>query len=74
MDLEKMIVRELKHVLNNSKLKADDVQQWSSDEADVKKNLRADKENYVTCSVLDMTWHCAVLKTADKRKQVPASA
>ena len=68
MNIEKMIVTELKQVLNNSRLKASDLQEWSNDQEGVQKHLKDDTEVYVTCSVLDITWHCAVLKTADKRK------
>ena len=68
MDLEKIIIKELKTALKNPKLKADDLQEWSNSEESVKKNLNEDREVYVTCSALNTTWHCAVLKTADKRK------
>lgn len=66
MNLEKEVFKAVKAAVNNPRMKQTDLLEWSSDKATVTKNLR-DDEVYVTVEALDMTWHCAVLKSADKR-------
>ncbi len=65
MDLEKRILQVLKFNLNNSTMKLDDLQEWSTSKDIVKKNLQPDKE--VLVEVTSMGVYCAVLKSADKR-------
>ncbi|HMV87210.1 MAG TPA: hypothetical protein PLD20_13045 [Blastocatellia bacterium] len=57
--------------MNNRRFKSADLQEWSNDEDRVKKSLRPETEIYVTCTAFETTWHCAVLKQADKRKSLP---
>lgn len=67
MDIEKKIIQGLRVILNNRKLKADDLQEWSSNKEAIEENIQNDKEVYVYVPTIGV--HCAVLKTADKRKE-----
>lgn len=69
MLLEKLLWNELKIVLNNPKLHLKDIQEWSQNGDIVQNSLRPETEVYVTCTVDEITFHCAVLKTADKRTE-----
>jgi hypothetical protein len=53
-------------ILNNRKLKDEDIREWATSLEHVKKNLRPETEILVENPVVGV--YCVVLKTADKRK------
>ena len=61
--LERGILAELKTILCNSKLRMKDLYEWSSGPVTPR-----DGEIAVDVKVFDMTWHCCVPASADKRK------
>ena len=61
--LERDILTELKKTLCNSKLRMKDLYEWSS--GPVKPR---DGEIAVDVKLYDMTWHCCLPASADKRK------
>ena len=62
LPIEKMIVEHLKFELINSKIKVDDILEWSTSEATIDKNIREDEIKLYLCGV-----YVAVSKTLDKR-------
>ncbi len=61
LPIERMIVDALRFRFNNPKIKVDDIQEWSTSEATVDKNLRDDEKKLTCCGV-----YIAVKKALDK--------
>jgi hypothetical protein len=66
--VERAILWELNEVTGNYKLKLKDLQEWSSSEEHVKKNLRPDKGEQAFYCPRMKVW-CAVIISESKKKK-----